>query len=509
MQNTSILEMVGIEKSFPGVKALEDVRLTVKRGTVHALMGENGAGKSTLMKILVGMLSKDAGEIYFDGEKLESTNVRAILEKGISMIFQELNPIPYMTVAENIYIGREPKQGRSFLIDRKKMTSDAAELLRSLDLSDIDPEKKLISLSIAQMQMVEIAKAVSYGSKLIIMDEPTSSLTQAECDKLFKIIARLKAQGVSFIYISHKMDEIYRISDEITVMRDGQYICTKEVCDISSDELISSMVGRKISALYPKQDVEIGETALSVRNLTKNGKFYDVSFDVKKGEILGFSGLVGAGRSEVMEALFGYEPADSGEIYIGGVKRQISSPRDAIKYKLAFLTENRKETGIFQPLNIIDNIIMPSIGSYRRGVLLDKGKIEQVCTREIRRFRIKTPNLNFIINNLSGGNQQKVLLARWMATEPSVLILDEPTRGIDVGAKAEIYQYMSELAAQGKAIIMISSEMPEIIGMCDRVVVMHEGRISGVLNRGELRQESIMRCATGCPVGDETNLGGQ
>lgn len=427
MNNSPILKMINIEKSFPGVKALTNAQLIVKRGTVHALMGENGAGKSTLMKILIGMYHKDSGEIWFDGKLIENASVSDMLKKGISMIFQELNPIPYMSVAENIYVGREPKQKNKIFVDRKKILSDARNLLKKLQIDDVRADAKVADLNIAQIQMVEIAKAVSYNSKLIIMDEPTSSLTQVECENLFRIIESLKKQGISFIYISHKMEEIYRVCDEITVMRDGQYILTGKTNELSQDELIHSMVGRRLSTLFPKQDNAVGNEILRVEHLTSKNRFTDISFNVYKGEILGFAGLVGAGRTEVMESVFGYKPSDSGNIFINEIPRCIRKPQDAIRYKMGFLTEDRKKTGIFQPLNLTDNIIMPSIGKYKTGPFIRKKEVKRKCLELIRKFSIKTPGLETIINNLSGGNQQKVLLARWMETNPDILILDEPT----------------------------------------------------------------------------------
>ena len=498
MANPVLLEMRNISKSFPGVKALDHANLIVKRGTVHALVGENGAGKSTLMKVLIGVHQKDSGEIVFDGEPLEAENIRVALEKKISMIFQEISALPNLTVAENIYIGREPRKKNSVLIDKKKQILDTKALLDSLEITDIDPECKMSDLSIAKMQMVEIAKAISYNSKLIIMDEPTSSLTEDECEHLFKIVNELKRQNVSFVFISHKMDEIYTIADEITVMRDGQYICTKPREELPTEQLIALMVGRKIEDIYPKHKHEIGEKTLEVIGLTAKGAFEDISFYVRKGEIVGFAGLVGSGRTEVMEALFGYRLYQKGTISINGRSVSIQSPSDAIANRIAMLTEDRKATGLYQPLSVEDNMVMPSLDRYVHGLpLLKRKEIQRDVAKEIERYSIKTPSAGFVVNNLSGGNQQKVLLARWTLIDPNILILDEPTRGIDVGAKVEIYRYMEEFAASGKSIIMISSELPEIIGMSDRVYVMCEGHISGELSKSDLDQAHIMEYAAG------------
>jgi inositol transport system ATP-binding protein len=496
MSNEYILEMKNISKSFPGVKALDDVGLSVRRGTVHALMGENGAGKSTLMKIAIGIYQADSGTMILDGEEIKNHDIKTSLKKGISMIHQELNPIPQMTVAENIYLGREPLT-RSKILDKKKMVKDTQDLLESLGITNINPRTKMVELSVAKKQMVEIAKAISYRSKLIIMDEPTSAITETECQQLFKIVNELKTEGVSFIFITHKMDEVFKITDEVTVFRDGKYVATVSAEGLTRDKLIEMMVGREVSQMFPKEEAVIGDVILSVRNLTKKGLFKDISFNLKRGEILGIAGLMGAGRTEVVETLFGYRKADAGEIYLDGKKIQINSPKDALKHKMALLTEERKLTGLYLPLSVRDNMIVTSVERYIKGLALDKRKIEEACNEQKEKLAIKTPSLNQTVNNLSGGNQQKVLVARWLLTEPDILIVDEPTRGIDVGAKAEIHRLLSALAKEGKAIIMISSELPEIIGMSDRVLVMHEGRLTGELSRIEATQTRIMEYATG------------
>lgn len=489
-----ILELKNITKEFPGVKALDNIQLKVRKGTVHALMGENGAGKSTLMKIIFGIYTPDKGSIKFKGQEIKLSGSKDALSRGISMIHQELSPVPQMTVAENIFLGRESTFGFGW-INRKKMIEDTKKLFEALKI-DIDPNTKMIDLSIANTQMVEIATAISYDADLIIMDEPTSAITDKEVEHLFEIIGSLKAKGVSIIYISHKMDEIFRICDDITVFRDGQYVGTKEASELNQESLIQMMVGREIKQVFHKEDAEIGDVVLSVRNLSRKGKFKDISFEVRKGEILGISGLMGAGRTEVIESIFGIHPPDSGEIFINGAKVNIKSPQDAIKQKMGLLTEDRKITGALLPLSIRDNMIISSIDSYLNKGKFLKGKlVDDTCSLFVERLSIKTPSLNQLIMNLSGGNQQKVLLARWLLNNPDILILDEPTRGVDVGAKSEIHKLMSRLAQTGKAIIMISSELPEVLGMSDRVIVMHEGLKKGELSREEANQEKIMEMA--------------
>ncbi|NDL68756.1 sugar ABC transporter ATP-binding protein [Anaerotalea alkaliphila] len=497
MNNEFILEMNHISKTFPGVKALEDVQLKVRKGTVHALMGENGAGKSTLMKILIGIQPADAGgELIYKGKPVTIQSTNDALGMGISMIHQELSPIPHMTIAENIFLGRESTKGKTFWVDDEEMNRKAVELFKQLDI-ELDPRKKMKELSIANTQMVEIAKAISYNSELIIMDEPTSAITEKEVNHLFTIIRGLREKGVSIIYISHKMDEIFRISDDITVFRDGQYVTTKRADELDNNKLISLMVGRELKAMFPKEEVPIGEVLMEVKNFTRKGYFEDVSFQVRRGEILGFAGLMGAGRTEVMEALFGVTQKDAGEVYVEGKKIEIKTPKDAIANKLALLTEDRKLTGCFLPLSIRDNIAVASIDKYRSGLLINPKKINDECGAASKKLNVKTPSLDQLIKNLSGGNQQKVLIARWLQTDPDILIIDEPTRGIDVGAKSEIHKLMSALAKQGKAVIMVSSELPEILGMSDRVIVMHNGKIKGELDRSEATQERVMEYAIG------------
>lgn len=490
-----ILEMEGISKEFPGVKALKDVTLRVKKGKVHALVGENGAGKSTLMKILNGIYMPDSGVIKFGGKEIKLRSPIDALRNGISMIHQELTPVPNMTVAENIFLGREPLLGNLPIVNDREMINMTRKLLENLEIN-IDPSTPMGNLSVAQMQMVEIAKAISYNSELIIMDEPTSAISEKEVLHLFKIIRNLKSKGISIIFISHRFDEIYEIADEVTVLRDGEHIFTGALENVSREKLIEMMVGRELKQMFPKEDAEIGEVVLEVKNLTKQGVFYDVNFKVRRGEILGIAGLMGAGRTEVVESIFGIRHYDHGEIYINGKKVDIKSPIDAINNKMALITEDRK-TGLFLPLTVEENIIMASLSNYTRGFFVDGKKVSEDCKKQVDKLRIKTPSLSQKIKFLSGGNQQKALIARWLLTYPEILILDEPTRGIDVGAKAEIHKLITKMAQEGKAIIMISSELPEILGMSDRIIVMHEGRVKGELKREEASQEKIMKYAMG------------
>lgn len=488
-----ILELENITKEFPGVKALDNIQLKVKKGSVHALMGENGAGKSTLMKIIFGIYTPNHGTIKYKGKELTVSSTKEALKNGISMIHQELSPVPHMTVAENIFLGREPS-GKLGWVNDKKMVNDARELFKKLNMN-IDPNSKMKDLSIANMQMVEIATAVSYNADLIIMDEPTSAITEKEVEQLFEIIHSLKEKGVSIIYISHKMDEIFKICDEITVFRDGQFIGTKGAHELNQDTLIQMMVGREIKQVFHKEKAEIKEVVLAVNNLSKKGKFNNVSFEVRKGEILGIAGLMGSGRTEVIESIFGIDPPDSGDIFIQGEKVTIKSPQDAIKQKLSLLTEDRKLTGAFLPISIRENMIISNVDQFIKHGYVNSKLVNDTCNEQVEKLNIKTPSIDQLIMNLSGGNQQKVLLARWLLNDPDILILDEPTRGVDVGAKSEIHKLMSKLAQEGKAIIMISSEMPEVLGMSDRVIVMHEGRKKGELSREEANQEKILEVA--------------
>lgn len=492
--NAFALEAEGISKFFPGVKALDNVSLRVRPGTVHALMGENGAGKSTLMKCLIGIYRPDKGTIKIKGEPVQFHDTMDALRSGISMIHQELNLVPYMTVAENIWLGREPM--KFGFVDHARLNQVTQELLNRLNIL-LKADRMVGELSIASQQMVEIARAVSWDSDVVIMDEPTSALTETEVAHLFTIIRDLREQGKAIIYISHKMDEIFTITDEVSIFRDGSWIASDQTEKYTRQSLITQMVGRELTQLFPKFNSAIGEEVLTVRNLTCKDSFTDVSFSVRRGEILGVAGLVGAGRSEVMESLFGMESFDSGEILIDGVPVTIDSPSTAIEKGMAFLTEDRKKSGLFLVLSVMENMSIVNMPEYSgKSGFVSHVKMAQDCMDQIRRLNIKTPTMDQIINNLSGGNQQKVLIARWLLAQPKILILDEPTRGIDVGAKAEIYRLISELANRGVAIIMVSSELPEILGMSDRVMVMHGGRITGILDKEEADQETILSLAS-------------
>ena len=494
------LEMRDVVKTFPGVKALDHAKLQLKPGTVHALMGENGAGKSTLMKCMFGIYHMDEGKVIYEGEEVQIKGPLDALERGIAMVHQELQPIPERSIGENIYVGRYPtkKYGPVTVIDHNKMYADAAKVLKEVHLN-FDPHAKLGSLSVSQMQLVEIAKAVSADCKVLILDEPTSSLTAAEVEALFTIVDELRAKGVSIVYISHKMDEILRISDEVTIMRDGQYIGTWEAKELTTDMIITKMVGRELSNLYPPRENVPGEVVFEVKDFTSiNPKsFRHVNFNVRKGEILGVAGLVGAQRTELMEGLFGLRSHSAGTITYKGKELQINQPRDAIKNGIAMLTEDRRAIGILGVLSIADNVSIASLDQYLiGGVMLDDNKIEELVQDNVAKLSIKTPSSKTQIQTLSGGNQQKVLIARWLANDPDVFIMDEPTRGIDVGAKYEIYCIIAEMAKQGKSVIMISSEMSELIGMSDRIMVMCDGRCTGFIDGDKANQENIMELAT-------------
>ena len=490
-----LLEVGGVRKAFPGVVALDNVSFRLRRGSVHALMGENGAGKSTLMKIIAGVYTPDHGEFRLRGVEIRLQSPLDALENGIAMIHQELNLMPYMTVAENIWIRREPLNRFGF-VDHAAMNRMTQKLFDDLKI-DIHPETEVRDLTIANRQMVEIAKAVSFNSDVLIMDEPTSALTDREVGHLFRIIRELKAQGKGIVYITHKMNELFEIADEVSVFRDGKYIDTKSSDEVTRDDIIRMMVGREITQMFPKDDVPIGDVVMSVKDLAVKGIFSDISFDLRKGEILGIAGLVGSGRSNVAEALFGVVPATAGTIAINGTAVKIDSPRTAMAQGMAFLTEDRKDTGCFLILSVLENMqIAVLTQKYVGGGFVQQGPLTVDCEAMSAALRVKTPNLDERVENLSGGNQQKVLIGRWLLTKPRILILDEPTRGIDVGAKAEIHRLISKLAGEGVAVIMISSEMPEILGMSDRVLVMHEGRCTGILDRAEADQVKIMDLAS-------------
>ncbi len=488
-----VLELNDIVKLFPGVRALDGMSMKIRPGTVHVICGENGAGKSTLMKVISGEYIAEEGEVIYKGKKLGKRTVMETVEMGISMIHQEMNPIKKMTLAQNIYLAREPLTKRG-LIDFKKMNRDTGELLKRLDIR-YKPTQLMEELSIAGQQQVEIAKAISTNANVIIMDEPTSAIADSEVEILFEQIKKLKENGVAIIYITHKMDEIFRIADEVTVIRDGAWILTAPAEELTVDEIITNMVGRKVENLYPKNKAKIGDVALEVKNLTHTGVFRDISFKARKGEILGFSGLVGAGRSEVMRAIFGIDPYESGEIIVEGKPVRISRSADSIKNGIAMVSEDRRAEGIIPIRSIRENISLVFMDQFAKFTLIDKKKEEEKADAMMKKLRVKAASPTQEIRTLSGGNQQKAILAKWLMGDTKIMILDEPTRGIDVGSKAEIHQLMCDCAEEGMAVIMISSELPEIIGMSDRVIVMREGQISGELERKDVTQEAIMKLA--------------
>jgi methyl-galactoside transport system ATP-binding protein/inositol transport system ATP-binding protein len=496
MSGEYLLEMRNIVKTFPGVQALKGVNLQVRPGEIHALMGENGAGKSTLMKCIAGIYRPTSGEIFFDGTLMEPYSPSEALGMGISMIHQELNPVLHRPIMENVWLGREPLTPLG-LVDHKKMSAMTREVLKEIEL-DEDPKTLMASLTVAKMQMIEIAKAVSYNSKLIIMDEPTSALTEKEIKQLFSIMRKLKSQGKSIIFISHKLDEVYEITDRITVYRDGDYIGSENTGDLKVDKLINMMVGRDVDELFPKEQCPIGDVKLEVKNLSNRKYFKNVSFTVRKGEILGIAGLVGAGRTEVVETIFGMRPRTEGEIFIDGKKVDIKNPSDAINFGMAWLTEDRRRSGIFPMLTVQLNIAIATIPRFLNRIgLIREGALNSGVQEFIKKIQVKTPSLSQHVENLSGGNQQKVLVARWLMTNPEILFLDEPTRGIDVGTKSEIHRLITRLAGEGKSIVMISSELPEVMGMSDRIMIMHQGKVTGIVeNSKDLTQEELMAYAT-------------
>lgn len=490
-----LLEMTGVNKRFPGVYALKGVDFTLESGEVHALLGENGAGKSTLMKILGGIYSIDEGKIFIEGNEVQINGVKEAQKYGISIIHQEIVLVPYLSIAENIYLGREPLT-KTGLIDKKVMYENAQKFLDDFDMG-LSAHTLVGHLTVAQQQMIEIIKAVSFNSKIIVMDEPTSSLSEKEVEFLFKTIRNLKAKGVGMVYISHRMNELFRITDRITVMRDGEYIGTVVTKETKIDDLIAMMVGRELTNYYVRDFGTPGEPVLQVQNLTKKGVLDNASFELYKGEILGFAGLVGAGRSELMKCIFGLDPFEQGDIIINGEKTTIKNPNDAIKNRIAYVTENRKEEGLFLIKSVQYNLTIKILDEFMKFFRVNSKHENKVTNDYIQELSIKTPNAEQAVGNLSGGNQQKVLISRWLATKPKVLILDEPTRGVDVGAKAEIYTIINQLVKEGVSIIMISSELPEVINMSDRIAVMANGKIQTILNRERFSQETIMHYATG------------
>ncbi len=490
----TILTMEGIHKHFPGVHALNNCRFDLKSGEVHAIVGENGAGKSTLMKILTGVYKKDEGKIVFMGEELNPTSPRETQDKGISIIHQELNLMPHLTAAQNIFIGREPKIGGIFT-DDKKLNRAADGLFKLLGLG-LNPRTRVADITVAKQQMVEIAKALSFDSKVLIMDEPTAALTEHEIEELFNIIRSLKTQGVGIVYISHRMEELMQITDRISVMRDGQYIKTVSTADTNTEEIINMMVGRTIFE-EPKTESQAtsSEAVLEVRGLCTKA-LRDVSFTLHRGEILGFAGLMGAGRTEVARAVFGADPIDRGDVIIGGRQVRIRSPKDAVRHGIGYLSEDRKQFGLALGMSVEDNTVLASLDAFSRWGFVNFKKTAEAAEHYVTMLKTKTPGIGQDVKNLSGGNQQKVIIAKWLVRDCDILIFDEPTRGIDVGAKSEIYKLLSELAASGKSIIMISSELPEVLRMSDRIAVMCEGRITKILDISQADQETIMRYAT-------------
>lgn len=486
----SLVELSGIRKSYYGVEVLHSVDFSLKEGTVHALMGENGAGKSTLVKVIAGVHKSDSGTIKINGETVEIDSPSKAQDLGVAMIHQELSAVSEMSVAENIFLGREPK--RLGFLDYNQLYKKTRELLDALHIS-INPRAKMKSLRVADQQMVEIAKAMSMNARIVIMDEPTSAITDHEVDSLFEMIENMKKRGTGIIYISHKMDEIFRIADEISVLRDGTNVNTWDAADVDNDTLILSMVGRELKAQFPKVDVPIREDVLEVKNLTRLGEYEDISFKLHKGEILGFVGLVGSGRTELMHSIFGMSRPDSGTILLNGKEVRFKHPREAISNGMAYVTEDRKGEGLVLPMSVHHNTTLSSILKFIKSGLIQRRKESVAVENQIESLGVKVSSPLQPVKSLSGGNQQKVVLAKWMITEPNIIIFDEPTRGIDVGAKAEIYKIMCEYAAQGNAIIMVSSEMPEAMGMCDRIIVLSNHQMSGEIERSEFSQESIVQ----------------
>lgn len=495
-----LLEMLGIEKSFPGIKVLKGVNLKIRKGQVHALMGENGAGKSTLMKILMGIYSADAGEIRMEGQAITNKNPKEALEHGISMIHQELNPVLDQPIYENVYLGRELRT-KAGMVHKSKMIEETDKLLQSLGLH-MKPTQYMRDLSVAQCQLIEIIKAIAVNAKLVIMDEPTSAITDKEIVTLFEQIKMLREKGVAIIYISHKMEEIFEICDHITVLRDGEYIGDDEAANLDKQKLIRMMVGRELKDIYPKSEVPIEEVIFEVKNISYEKRVKNASFKLHRGEILGIAGLVGAGRSELLETVFGMRHKNCGTVIKDGKELHITHPRHAIKSKIALLTEDRKFTGLNLKGAVKENTTLVSLkDKFSSGGIINKKLEIQETNRYIDELKTKTPELNTLVNNLSGGNQQKVVVAKWLLSDPDVIFLDEPTRGIDVGAKRDIYLLIGNMVKQGKAVVMVSSEIPELIGLCDRILVMAEGNMTGELDRKDFSQEMIMNYAS--KFGDE------
>lgn len=489
MQNEFILECSGISKAFGGTQALKDVRLHIRKGEVHALLGENGAGKSTLMKCVIGLHKQDEGEMVWEGEPYTVKGPAEAIQKGISMIHQELNPEPHLSIAESIFLKREDVVKKTPFLNKKETNRKAGEILKQFGFKK-DPKTLMEDLTLAEVQMIEIIRAVSCNARLIIMDEPTSSLDSEETQHLFRVIRDLKSKGVSIIYISHRMEEIFEICDEVSVFRDGQYISSRSMSGVTRDELISMMVGRKVDSVFPKTECEIGDVVFKVENFTGKG-FQNISFEVRAGEILGISGLVGSGRSETVRAIFGLDNKTSGKIYLNGKEIQIKTPKDAIVNGICMVNEDRKNYGLCLHRSLRENISLPNLPYKQKGILINQKKEKQETMEISKILTVKAASIESEAYSLSGGNQQKVVLSKWIMANPKVLILDEPTRGVDVGAKSEIHSLMCQFAAKGMAIIMISSELPEVMGMSDRILIYHEGKINGEVYRDDILQSKV------------------
>jgi len=491
-----LLEMRGITKQFPGVLALDDVSLDLREGEVHCLLGENGAGKSTLMKILAGAQPADAGDILIGGRPAAVTSPARARELGVSMIYQEFNLSPFLSVAENIFLGREPRVGKTPFIDGARLRRDAEEVLRHMGVT-LDVRLPVNRLSVAQMQMVEFAKAVSVNARILVMDEPSATLTDHELASLFTLIGELRGRGMGILYISHRLEEVFQIGDRATVMRDGRHVATRDVADLTREDIIRMMVGRELTEEFPKVSLPRGAERLRVEGLTRDGLFHDVGFSLHAGEIVGLTGLVGSRRTEVVRAIFGADRLSAGRVFVGGKEAAVSSPRDAIANGIGLLTEDRKNQGLVLGMSVRENITLANLGELVRGIFVKGGEERRVAEDFVRELQIKTPSVEQAVQLLSGGTQQKVVLARWLFTQAGILMFDEPTRGVDVGAKTEIFRLMNALLERGAAVLMVSSELPEVLGMCDRILVMHEGRLAGELSRAEATQERIMQLATG------------
>lgn len=491
-----VLRLKNIVKTFPGVLVLDDMNFDLNSGEIHAICGENGAGKSTMMKIVTGVYKPDEGEIFIEGDSVTLEGPNDAFDKGVAIIYQETSLFEEMTILENIFLGHEltKKVAGITVLDYAKMREEARKIFKIMNVN-LDLDEKTKNMGMAQKQMIEIAKALTFHSKILILDEPTASLTQREVDALFDIVRKLKSEGVAVVYISHRLEEIFELCDRVTVIRDGKYISCKDVKDTDKDQLVTDMVGRSMDNYYPKAEVEIGGELIRVEHLTQEGVLNDISFEIKKGEIVGFSGLAGAGRTELAQALCGFTKIDSGDIYIDGKKVKINNYEEAMEAGLVYVSEDRGKYGLVIEMSIKENITMPQLKKMKTGLFLDKGKEEDVAQTFIKEFGIKCPDSDFLVENLSGGNQQKVSVSKAIALNPKLLILDEPTRGVDVNAKAEIHNIASELAKRGTTIFMISSEMPELIGMCDRIYIMKGGEIAGMLNREEATQEKILKVA--------------